>query len=155
MKLRTSLGWIGALAVATTALASALLTAKVSGDAVLELKTGETAYASMYMEQSGEKFYGELSYEKEASNVSAAFKFKALAFESFKVAPDFAFADGVGLMSLGKGPSWKTHFSLTVTESGKSSSQDEFVLTLYDGAGNARHLYGWVVKGDFSIVVDE
>jgi len=162
MRTQTSLGWIAGLVLTTTAIASSLLMERVNGAAILNLKSGDTAYASIDIVRSGEKFGGDIYFQKEASKIQEAIQFQANSISTFKIAPGMAHLEGVGLIGNGKWPTNKTRFSLTVLDFSGSPSVDAiapeadvFVLTVFDAKNNAIQFNGWVVKGDFFVTITD
>ena len=162
MRTQLSLGWIAGLVLTTTAMASSLLVERVNGAAILNLKSGDTAYASIDIVRSGEKFGGEIYFRKEASKFQEEIQFRAHLFDTFKIAPGIAYLEGVGLVGNGKWPTNKTRFSLTVLDfSGSPSVEaiapeaDIFVLTIFDAKNNAIQFNGWVIKGDFFVTITD
>ena len=152
MRTQTSLGWIAGLVLATSALA-ATLTERVSGDAVLSLKTGETAYASIDVGRAGEKSWSDFYFQIEASKFQEGIQFRALSIDSLKIAPGMAYMEGVGLIGNGKWPGNKTPFSLTILDFAKET--DLFVLTIFGAKNNSIQFNGSVIKGDFFVTVTE
>jgi len=162
MKVQTSLGWIAGLVLTTSALATALLTERVNGVALLGFKSGETAYATIDVGRAGEKFWGDFSFQKVATKFGEGIQFRALSIDTFKIAPGMAYMDGVGIIGAGKEPGHKTHYTLTVLDfngpgssQGISSEADLFELTIFDAKNNAIQFTGWVIKGDLSVTVTE
>lgn len=160
MRTQTSLGWIAGLVLATSALAATLLTERVSGEAILSFKSGETAYASMDVGRSGEKFWGDFYFQKEASKFQQGIQFRAISIDAFKVAPGMAHLEGVGLIVTGKWPGNKSRFSLTVLDFNSlassemaNSDADLFELTVFDAKNNSVQFNGWVTKGDFFVTI--
>jgi len=158
MRFRSNLIWIATIVATTSVLAAVILTQRVVGDAVLQLKTGETAVTSIFIENyGGPKVGGQIYFQKEASKDFEAFEFRALTVDTFKAAPGFAYMEGIGVLAFDKSSRAKTNYSMTIldNESTPKSPADFVDFATFDAKGNAMHWYGWVTKGDISVTEAE